>query len=259
MGKIKKQFKDFWQYFRLIQRGAGTAEAGRHIRGYIPAFIIIIVALILTSTQMGLTFTIMHGVFIGSAMGVGITTAVKPSALSVAPFSPKQRVVFSFFSTLLMAIIASFFIFAISMVFVLFIAFIAFCVDGENIFESALPAENISAYGYSFAILVFILFFFVTYAIFHLERKRNVVIASAVFLAVMVIFTLVMTNLCSNAIAQYHNPQPEFHFSSYANVPDLIVFLSLPWLPILILCIMNALAIAGSIVLSIKRFKSDKV
>ncbi len=259
MEKIKKQFKDFWQYFRLIQRGAGTAEAGRHMRGYIPAFIIIIIALILTSTQMGLPFTVIHGVFIGSAMGVGITTAVKPSALSVAPFSPKQRVVFTFFSTLLMAVIASLFILAISMVFVLFIAFIAFCVDGENMFESALQAENISAYGYSFGILVFALVFFATYAIFHLERKRNVAIASAVFLAVMVIFTLVMTNLCGNAMEMYYNPKPDFKFASYANVPDLIDYLSLPWLPILILGIMNALAIVASIFLSIKRFKSDKV
>lgn len=263
MEKIKKQFKDFWQYFCLMQRGAGTSESGRRIRKYIPAFILVCIALILTSSQMGLNFTVFEGVIIGAAMGVGITTAVKPSALSVAPFSPKQRMVFSFLSALLIALIALLFIIAISAVFLLFIAFLVFCIDGENMFVSSMPTETYSAFGYAFSILTFALFFFATYAIFHLERKRNVTLASVALLVIMEILTLVMTNLCGNAPYAPGEittlPVIEYHFCAYADVRTYIANLHAPWAPILVLGIMNALAIAASIILTVRRYKSDKV
>ena len=263
MEKIKKQFIAFWQYFRLLQRGAGNMEAGRRLRKYLLPFILVCVMIVVTSSQMNLDFTIFEGVIIGAGMGVGITTAIKPSALSVAPFSPRQRMVFTFLSALLIALMAFAFIFAFTTLFVLIIAFIAFCVDGTNIFASASSAETYSAYGHAFSILTFAFFFFVTYAIFHLERKRNVAIASAVLLAVMEIFTLVMTNLCGNAEYPPFEatilPVSKFHFCGYADVRARIVNLYAPWAPILVLAIMNALAIAAAVFLTIRRFKSDKV
>ena len=257
MDKIKKQFKDFWQYFKLVERGAGSSEAGKRWRKYIPSVIIMIFAVIILFAQMGLDLPIFAGVLIGASMGVGISTAVKPSALAVAPFSPKQRMVFSFLSTLLAALIASVFIVLISAVFVLIIAFIAFCVDGTNMFAAASTAEAYSAYGNAFGVLVFTLFFFVSYAIFNMKRKRNIVIAAAIFFALMEVFTLVMTNLCHNAAGLII--YDSFSFSAYANVRELITYLSMPWLPILFLCIFNVAAIAASVVMSIRRYRSDKV
>jgi len=259
MNKIKKQFKAFWAYFCLTERGAGTVETGKRMRGYVWSLLIIIVAFIVPAMQMGLGFSVYEGVVLGAAMGVGICTAVKPSALSVAPFSPKQRMVFSFLSVLLMSLIAIAFIFAISMVFVLFIAFIAFCINGENIFASALPTEYYSAYGNAFTILSFTLIFFAVYAIFYMERKRNVTIASIVFLVATEIFTLVMTNLCGNARNSQIVPLNEFHFCTYSNVPVEIDYLNAPWGPILLLSILNVLAIAAAVFMTIRRFKSDKV
>lgn len=260
MDKIKKQFKDFWQYFKLIERGAGTSEAGKRLRGYIPSFIILIFALIAVYSQMGLTFSIFAGIPIGAAMGVGITTAIKPSALAVAPFSPKQRVIFSFLSTLLAALIAFLFIAVFSIIGFSFIAFIVFCVEGENAFTSIPSAEPYSAYGHAFGALVSSLFFFVTYAIFHMERKRNIAIASAIFFALMEVFALVMINLCIQAVKEVH---PYMYnsssFTMYMGVRTWIHYLSMPWLPILFLCIFNAAAIAASVVMSIRRYKSDKV
>lgn len=263
MEKIKKQFIAFWQYFRLLQRGAGNRETGLRMRNNILPLIFVCFMLIVTSMQMGLNFTIFEGVIIGAGMGVGITTAIKPSALSVAPFSPGQRMVFTFLSALLMALIGLAFIIVFSCLFLLLIAFIAFCVSGENIFASASLMKNYSAYGRAFSILAFAFVFFATYAIFHLERKRNVAAASAVLFAVMEIFTLVMTNLCGNAEYSPFEatimPVTKFHFCAYADVPARITNLLAPWAPILALAIMNASAIAAAVFLTVRRFKSDKV
>ncbi len=261
MDKIKKQFKDFWQYFKLVERGAGTSETGKRFRGYIPSLLIMIFAVIVLFAQMGLDLPLFAGVLMGAAMGIGISTAIKPSALSVAPFSPKQRMVFSFLSTLLAALIAFLFIVAISAVFLLIIAFIDFCIYGENMFSTFPSSVPYSAYGNAFGVLVFTLFFFAAYAIFHLERKRNVVITSVIFFVLMEVFALVMTNLCINAVPEVHPMMynSASSFSAYADVRRLITCLSLPWLPILFLCIFNVAAIAASVIMSVRRYKSDKV
>ena len=133
----------------------------------------------------------------------------------------------------------------------LFVALIAFCVSGENIL--VYEPLGISSYGITFTLLTVMLFYFSTYAVFHFERMRNVTIASIVFVALMEVFALVMTNLCANAAGFSSG------FSISANVPGLIAFLYAPWVVIVVLGVLNVAAIATCVFLTIRRFKSDKI
>ena len=249
MNKIKKQFKDFWQYFRLVRYGANTTESMKRFRKCLPALIIMLVGFVVTFSQMGISFNFFSGVLVGSAMGLGICTAVRPSALSVAPFSPKQRVIFTFLSSLLMAIMISLFYLAIMLVVYSIVALIAFCVSGENLF--IYEPLGIGAYGIAFSVLAIALFFFSAYAVFHFERRRNVTIASIIFVVLIEVFTLVMTNLCGHIYSS--------SFAMYANVPELITLLYAPWVVMVVLGVLNVAAIAACVFLTIRRFKSDKI
>ena len=262
MEKIKKQCKAFWNYFRLMRCGANNADTTKSMRRWMPALIITLIGLMTVFAQTFIEISFYAEWFIAAAIITGVTTSMRPSALSVAPFSPKQRIVFSFLSTLLMALIITVIIFIVQLVFFCIIAFIAFCVDGENLFAMGETAESYSAYGNAFILLMLTLFFFAAYAIFHLEKGRNITIASIVFFAVMEIFTLIMTNVCGNAWIQDAIGIPEnsyYQFYGAANVPAIIGELAQPWVPILVLCIANVLAIAAAVLLTIRRFKSDKI
>lgn len=253
MNKIKKQFKDFWQYFRLVHFGIHTAEYMKRFRKCLPAFIIMVIGFVSTFSQMGVSFTFLSGVLVGSAIGLGMCTAVKPTALSVAPFSPKQRMVFTFLSSLLIALFISFFYLSIMLVVYSIIALIAFCVSGENLF--AFEPLGIGGYGIAFTLLTMALFYFSTYFVFHFERSRNVTIASIVFVAIMEVFALIMANLCINAAPHLTSAS----FTMYANVPELITLLNAPWAVIVVLGVLVVAAIAACIFLTVRRFKSDKI
>ena len=260
MNKIKKQFVAFWQYFRLIRCGANTVEQSKRVRNWLPALIIMMIAIATVLAQTGISLSFYAEWFIGAAIAIGVITSDRPSALSVAPFSPRQRIIFTFLSTLLMALIFMAIILAAQMIFLCIIAFIAFCVDGENLFESAGNIEGYSAYGNAYIALIVLLFFFAAYAIFHLERGRNLTIATLVFFAVMEVLALVMTNICGNAAAVgITSPEYGYHFYGAAHVPEQIDGLALPWVPILVLCIADVSAIAAAVFMTVRRFKSDKV
>ena len=212
-----------------------------------------IIGCVCAYSQMNVSFTFFAGAFVGAAMGLGMGTAVRPTALSVAPFSPKQRMVFSFLSSICIAVMISLVYLAAMVVFSLLVALIAFCVSGENIM--AYEPMGLSAYGIAFTLLTIALFFFATYAIFHLERRRNITIASIVFVVLMEVFALVIVNMCAKAAPHVTSSS----FVIYAPVPELIALLNAPWVVIVVLGVFNALAIAACIFLTVRRFKSDKV
>lgn len=262
MEKIKNQCKAFWNYFLLMRCGANNADATKSMRRWMLTLIVTIIAIMTIFSQAGIEITFYAEWFIAAAIVTGATTAIRPSALSVAPFSPKQRIVFSFLSTLLMALIFTVIIFLLQFVFFCIIAFIAFCVDGENLFAEMGQATFYSAYGNAFIVLMLTLFFFAAYAIFHLNKGRNMAIAAISFFALMEIFILIMTNVCGNAWIQDAIGIPEnsyYQFYGAADVPAIIGELAQPWVPILVLCIANVLAIAAAVLLTIRRFKSDKI
>lgn len=257
MDKIKKQFKHFWQYFRLARYGANRYAANKTMRKWMPSMFIVIFALVFSFIQLGLQLDFYTGALIGSAIGMAVTASIKPSALSVAPFSPKQRIVFNLLSSLLITIIVGIAFTIVCGVFVLIVAFFSFCIHGTSIFESMtdpIMGYGVSGYGYAFFALAIVYFYFSTYAIFHLERTKNLTLASIVFFIVTEILTLVMTNLCALARVDVVHDK----LVLLEEVPFMIKFLAHPWVPVLVLGILDAIAIGAAVFLTIRRFKSDK-
>lgn len=254
MNKIKKQFKDFWAYFRFYRFGANSAEAGKKFKKIIVALITLIIGVIILFVQLNMNLDFIIGVMLGVALATGLITSIRPSALSVAPFSPKQRMIFSLLSGLLLGVYICAIYLAVIWVLIGFIALIEYCVTGLNMFEGFTYVTPLPAYGVAFNILFVTLMFFGTYAIFHLERRRNINIAEILFVIGLIVFTSIVQSACESAIAAQSG-----NIMWWSYPARDIVYLYAPWVVILLLGIFNALAIAASVFLTIRRYKSDNI
>lgn len=258
MKTLKRQFKEFWLYFKCVRKGV-YSSSGALSKQNIFALILVIIAFIMFSMQTGFfvsgfSFDLSRSFFIGAALGVGLTAGIKPSLLSVAPFSPKQRVVFSYISTALLAIICCVFWIACMLAFFSVIGLFAFIFSGENIFVVSEDIIKKSAYYEGWDALFGIYMYLSVYAISFLQgaKRRNIVFA--VWFAVTEALILVLVNVC-NAAAQTGDGK----FLFFTSVNEQIDCLALPWLPVLITGILAALAFAASLATSIIFFRSKKL
>lgn len=258
MKTLKRQFKEFWLYFRCVRKGVYNGYGALSKWNFI-AFFLVILAVIMFSTQTGLSdsgfsYNLLHASFMGAALGVGLTAAIKPSLLSVAPFSPKQRVVFGYISTALMAIICCVVWIAFMLAFFSVIGLFAFIFTGENIFVVSEDIIKKSEYYEGWNILFGLYMWLSVYAISFLQgaKRRNIVFA--VWFAVTEALILVLVNVCNTAA---QSGAGKFLFS--APVYEQIDCLALPWLPVLITGILAALAFAASLASSIIFFRTKKL
>lgn len=268
MNKIKKQFKDFWAYMRLLKYGANQSDK-TSFRRFLPLIFAVTFGIIIILSHMSIDNSLRVTVFMpflfGMSVATGIVTSFRPSLIGVAPYTPKQRIVFSYLATLLRAIIATVLWSVIMFVCMLLFALAIFMFTGQNIFtvkNEVYPA--ISAYGTAHSALVWVILVFAGYAIAHLNSRKARNISAVCVFAGLEILTLVLVNLCGRA-EQMHNiatgvndglVQP-FFISSDVSVT--IDYLARPWVVIVVEGVLAAAAFAASLYASVMRYKSSKI
>ncbi len=274
MDKIKKQFKDFWAYCRLLKYGANQTDK-TNIRKMIVVMMVAFVCGMIILGQIAssggaLRFTIFPLFLCAMSIATGIVTSsvYRPSLIGVSPYTPKQRIIFSYLATLLRAIIITV-IWTLAMIaFILVIALIAFVISGENIFVAEEGAESvarvISTYGYVHEVLIWIIFAFSAYAISHLNSKkvRNIVLVC--FFVGIEILVLILVNSCGFAKQNYDiatgvNDGVREVFFLGSDVAVTIAYLARPWVVIVVEAVLAVAAIAASVYCSVQRYKSSKI
>lgn len=269
MNKIKKQFKDFWTYLQLLKYGINASEKMSY-RSFLPLLAGFVFGICISVGQLSssgnyLRISAFLPFMTGMAIVTGITTSYKPSLLGVSPFTPKQRVVFSYIATLVRGIVFTVIWTACMIVVILFFALVAFIISGENILvfeESVLPST--SAYGDAHEALFWVILVFSAYAISHLNGKKARYIALVCFIVGLEIFTLVLVNVCGRA-EQMHNIETGVndglvqHFFMSSDVSVTIDYLAYPWAVIVVEAVLAAAAFAASLYTSIMRYRSSKI
>lgn len=273
MDKIKKQFKDFWTYFRLLRYGANASDKTNY-RKFLPMIIVIVVCGFVILGQISAPYSLRISMFLPFLCGVSIATgkvtssAFSPSLIGVSPYTPKQRIVFSYLATLLRAIIITVIWTVFMIVIMLLMALIAFVISGENVFVAKESAESaareISAYGYAHEFLLWIMCAFSAYAISHLNSKKVRNIAVICFLVGLEILVLILVNACGLAEQEYNIAAGindglvrKFWFASEVSVT--IGYLAQPWVVIVVEAVLCVAAIAASVYASVMRYKSSKI
>lgn len=267
MNKIKSQFKCFWAYFRLMRYGVpNDANTGFRQNIFLLLGAIATVLAVMFQTGLGGDFFIFDfsvAFFVGAAIGMGIATSIKPSLLSVAPFSPKQRVIFSYLSAVLTGIITFVFYVVALLVFGLVIAFFAYVSTGTNIFlyEDEEVMMTGSGWYNAFSVLYSVYMFFTAYAISNINRKKYRNLATLAWFAITEVLTLVLINCCADAY--YRSAFPDGtgrnRIVTFSFLYEEYDYLAHPWVPVLIISILATAVIGLSIWLSIKRHRSGKV
>lgn len=262
MDVIKRQLKDFWSYFRLCRWGFNQAQ---YKRSYLPLIFAVVAGTMITFIQTGITeggsgvtFNLWWFMLVGASLGMGLATSLKPTLLSVAPFTPKQRVVFSYLTIALQTLMFTVIYVVSVLAFMAFIALVFFIFRGENIFVVSDDPEFTSAVifysvnGKAMQILFMLLNTFAVYAATNLERYKSRCWALAGFYVGYEILTLALINGCSRALGGTH-----FRFGG--DVWFWSDSLSDPWLITVILAVLVVIAFALSLLLSIRRHKSDNI
>ncbi len=133
-------------------------------------------------------------------------------------------------------------------------ALFVFLITGENVFVfENTPSVAYPAYGEAYAALLSLFVYFALYAICYMSTKRAKIISGVALLIGLEIFSLIIINLCGKYEYSFYS------FQIYSDVPMNITRLAYPWIPILILSVFTAIAIAATIFNVIRQFKSDKV
>ena len=212
-----------------------------------------------------ITFSLLMPFMAMSAIATGITTSIRPSLLGVAPFTPRQRVVFSYLATAIRSVVFCVICTAAITVGLLFVALVAFIISGENMLvvtDSLLPTPG--AYGLAHDALYWIILIFSAYAIAHINGNKARNITTAIFVAVAEALTLALVNVCGHA-EQAHNIATGVNdgllqnFFMSSDVSTTIDYLAHPWAVILVESMLAAAAIGASLFFSIKRYKSSKI
>lgn len=273
MDKIKKQFKDFWAYYRLLRYGANASDRTNY-RKFLPMLIVIVACGFIILGQVSAPYSLRITMFLPFLCGVSIATgkvtssAFSPSLIGVSPYTPRQRVVFSYLATLLRAIIFTVIWTVFMIAIMLVIALIAFVISGENVFVAeegaASTARAISSYGYAYEFLLWIICAFSAYAISHLNSRkvRNIVVIC--FFVGLEILVLILVNACGLAEQEYKiaagiNDGLVKNFWLASEVSVTIDYLAQPWVVIVVEAVLCVAAIAVSLYASIMRYKSSKI
>lgn len=269
MNKFKKQLKDFRSYFLLLKYGVNASNKLEY-RKFFPLLVAVVVCVMLILGQMSSSGdTIMLNTFMpflcGMAIATGITTSYRPSLIGVAPFTPKQRIVFSYIATILRGILLTLLWAAIMIAVMLFMAFTVFIFTGENtlVFERG-DYTPISAYGEAHSALTWIILIFASYAISHLDSRKARIISTVCFFVVAEILVLILVNLCGFA-EQWHeietgaNDGLVMEYFIFSDVSRTIDYLAYPWAVIIVEGALALAAFAASLYTSVMRYKSSKI
>lgn len=261
MNKIKKQFKDFISYYRLCKYGANTSD-GETVKIYIPVIFCAVASMMLMLLQFYIARVHSGGVlscsievfFIaflcGGAIYIGIVTRYKPSQLGVAPFTPRQRVIFSYITALVKATV----LFVICFAVMLLALFLAGCfisaVLGEFVFavEGYINESTVytSPYAHLFNFLLGAIFFFAYFAICNIDRAKYRNIAAVSFAVGMVILSTVFANVCGAG-------------TFLMDINYCLDSLKYPWILFLVQGVLVVAAFIVSVFVTIKRFKSSEI
>ncbi|MCM1437845.1 MAG: hypothetical protein NC131_01350 [Roseburia sp.] len=270
MDKIKKQFKDFWAYYRLLRYGANSSNKGEYKRilplGFIFAIgIVNIIPQITVSIYSANIFVFLCIM----AVSTGLVTSYRPSLIGVSPFTPRQRVIFSYLATLIRAIVITVIWMAFLAAITLLIALIAFVFSGENIFiteESAphVAARVVCACGRAHEVLFWLILAFSMYAISHLNSNKARIISAVCFFVGLEILALGLVNACEFArqgydIASGINDGLIESFFLFSDVPVTVEYLAHPWVVPVVEACLTAAAFAASLYTSVMRYKSGKI
>ncbi|MDE7163780.1 MAG: hypothetical protein K2O44_06920 [Clostridia bacterium] len=261
MNKIKKQFKDFISYYKLCKYGVNLSD-GETVKSYIPVIVCIFASMLFMLLQFHIQRVQSAGVFAfsieifyivflcGGAMNIGITTRNKPSMLGVAPFTPRQRVIFSYIAALVKATVVFVMCFAV-MIFALFIAgCLISAVLGEFIFVVENDFSEVmvysSRYTPAFNILLGVIFFFAYFAICNIDRAKYRNIAAVCFAVGMVILSTVFAYVCTPGAV-------------IMDINDCLDSLKYPWVVFIVQGVLAVGAIVASVFATIRRFKSSRI
>lgn len=251
MSFIKNNLKDFWLYYKAVFN-----SPSKDFKKYFPALIIVMTVLMASAFAnliSGLGFNILVIFPAAVAMRMGYCVTNKPSLVSVAPFSPKQRVVFSYLSMILRSLIIAVLYLSVMILTMLIIALGIFIFTGENVFVIEDISYRVSVWAGLYEAVSGLFLFFSVYAISHVESTKHRNIASVcwgVFCLIMIVILRVYTNRVGES---YESEVLSGGFYK------LIDHLDNPWLPATLAAVLAAIALAVSIYLSIKVHKSGKV
>lgn len=262
MNKVKNFFKDFWNFYRLTGNGLNLKAQGRRFS----SFSLILVLSFLTSmlSMIHLDSSELFAFCLAAsfiAMNIGQVSYDKTALFSVAPFSPRQRVVFTYLTVLLNALAFVAIVTVFGWAIVLIWALIAFCVSGENIFVTQLfteeNAEYVSANGAGVLILLFVILFFGTLALSHINNNKCRAVAAVSFFAANEILALSIANACGFAAQRGQGVIQNFFGS--VDIMTTVDKLDYPWLLLTVLGVLAALSVGLSLWLVIRRHKSSNL
>lgn len=269
MDKIKKQFKDFWAYYRLLKYGANASDRAAY-RKFLLLMIAVGIGIMVIIGQVssyGDTFSVsMFLPFLcGLSIATGKVTAFRPSLIGVSPYTPKQRIVFSYLATLLRTIVATVIWTVFMIVLMLLLALFVFVLTGENVFVVEDGVEKvISGYGYAHVFLAWLILAFSSYAVSHLNGKKARNISLVCLFVGLEILVLVLVNACGFAKQNYDiemgtNDGLRQAFFLGCDVATAIDYLAHPWVVIVVEAVLCVAAFAASAYCSVLRYKSSKI
>lgn len=269
MDKIKKQFKDFWTYCKLLKYGANASDKASYRKFFALGIGVVVCVMLILGQLSSSSDTLRTDIFMpfmcGMAIATGIVTSYRPSLLGIAPYTPKQRVVFSYLATLLRGIVITILWLVAMIVIGLVFALLIFIFTGENILVVEDSAERVlSAYGNAHEVLIWVILVFSMYAISHLNSRKARNIAAVCFFAGVEILVLILVNACGFAKLRYEldaglndGLRPFFFLGS--DVAVTIDYLAHPWVVIVVEAVLSVAAFGASLYASILRYKSGKI
>lgn len=253
MNGIKKWFKDFWLFARLNNIGANYVYREK---GWTWIYFLLFISTEFIFLQFGTSLfgIVLMPMIIAYFIGVAICT--KPSLLNVAPFTPKQRVAYSYLLGLAeslaffiaMAIIANI-VFAIS-------AFVTYLSNGTNIYLTEYMNEKSSAIIMGILVLCTFYISFAVFALVGFKKGKARTVATISFIAINEAIVLIFVNVCAKI---KYGGDAAFRLSM--NVVDMIETGSLPnvWIIFVVLGVLTVATFALSLILMIKRNSYGKV
>ena len=256
---LKRQLKEFWAYHRLTNYSTATTIDKGFVRSDALFFVAMTIGFVIFCFQ----FNIVSGALIIElfpimillvGISMGISTRNKTALVNVAPFTPRQRVVFSVLVTLFRAVVACVMVLVVSVIFVLIVALIAYLATGENIFATSEEIVKLSAYQNWLSVLFYAFLICSAFALSHINKSRSRTIATAVYLAVTFLLLIIANSVIGTIVVG-----GAFKVRVVANLLDWVNDLAHPWILVLIMSILTALSLASAIYFLIARHKSSKL
>lgn len=262
MNGFKKQWKEFWAFYRLSGYGM-PVEADRMFFGKDSIFsTILFLGIILNGIQtsiMGDHMTISISLFMLTIVGVatGVTTRNKIALVNVAPFTPRQRVAFVFLATIVRSTIAMLILAAAGIVIMLFVTLVVFLATGENVLvvggNEIAGGTFYSAYGESLNSMIALGLFFALFALAHMNNVKARNMSAIGFVGGLFVATAILNTVLGNRAKG-----GKFNVYVFGDTYVWIDSLAHPYIPLIVCGVLCAVALALAVYAVIKRYKSAK-